>query len=119
MGLSLLSLLSLVRSGGKVEDDFVDLAKELMQKADAKGSKFLLPEDVVIADKVGLPTCSPLLLSPPGLHMLGVQESNVGAVEPRGRQSSVALPLVLSCTGGDGIILSIPQSDGMRFVRDD
>ena len=32
-----------------VEDDTVDLAKELMEKADAKGIKFLLPIDTVVA----------------------------------------------------------------------
>lgn len=36
----------------KVEDDYVELAKSLMEKAEAKGIKFLLPEDVVVADKV-------------------------------------------------------------------
>lgn len=36
----------------KVEDDYVDLAKSLMEKAEAKGVKFLLPEDIVVADKV-------------------------------------------------------------------
>lgn len=34
-----------------VEEDFVDMARELMDKAEAKGVKFLLPEDVVVADK--------------------------------------------------------------------
>ncbi|CAN0073239.1 unnamed protein product [Ectocarpus sp. 13 AM-2016] len=34
-----------------VEDDYVDLARELMSKAEAKGVKMLLPEDVVVADK--------------------------------------------------------------------
>eukprot|EP01084_Bolivina_argentea_P126301 223660_1 len=34
-----------------VEDDFVDLAKELMRKAEEKGVKLLLPEDVILADK--------------------------------------------------------------------
>lgn len=37
---------------GQVEDDYVELAKTLMEKAEAKGVKFLLPEDVVVADKV-------------------------------------------------------------------
>lgn len=35
----------------QVEDDYVELAKTLMDKAEAKGVKFLLPEDVVVADK--------------------------------------------------------------------
>lgn len=35
----------------QVEDDYVELAKTLMEKAEAKGVKFLLPEDVVVADK--------------------------------------------------------------------
>lgn len=34
-----------------VEDDMVDLAKDLMAKAEAKGVKLLLPEDVVLADE--------------------------------------------------------------------
>eukprot|EP00752_Nemacystus_decipiens_P006912 g6206.t1 len=34
-----------------VEDDYLELARSLMEKAEAKGVKFLLPEDVVIADK--------------------------------------------------------------------
>jgi len=34
-----------------VEDDKIDLAKELMAKAEAKGVKLLLPTDVVVADK--------------------------------------------------------------------
>jgi phosphoglycerate kinase len=34
-----------------VEDDIVDLAKSLMEKAKAKGVKLLLPKDVVLADK--------------------------------------------------------------------
>merc|ERR1719164_251563 len=34
-----------------VEDDKVELAKELMAKAEAKGVKLLLPTDVVVADK--------------------------------------------------------------------
>ena len=34
-----------------VEDDKIDLAKELMAKAEAKGVKILLPTDVVVADK--------------------------------------------------------------------
>jgi phosphoglycerate kinase len=34
-----------------VEDDMVDLAKKLMQKAQDKGVKMLLPTDVVLADK--------------------------------------------------------------------
>ncbi|CBN75134.1 phosphoglycerate kinase [Ectocarpus siliculosus] len=34
-----------------VEDDYVDLARDLMSKAEAKGVKMLLPEDVVVADK--------------------------------------------------------------------
>ena len=34
-----------------VEDDKIELAKELMAKAEAKGVKILLPTDVVVADK--------------------------------------------------------------------
>merc|ERR1712147_531992 len=34
-----------------VEEDKVELAKELMAKAEAKGVEFLLPSDVVLADK--------------------------------------------------------------------
>lgn len=34
----------------------MELARSLMDKAEAKGVKFLLPEDVVIADKVRLTT---------------------------------------------------------------
>ena len=34
-----------------VEDDIVDLAKELMEKAEAKGVKLILPTDVVVAEK--------------------------------------------------------------------
>lgn len=34
-----------------VEEDKLDLAKALITKADAKGVSFLLPTDVVIADK--------------------------------------------------------------------
>lgn len=30
----------------------MELARTLMEKAEAKGVKFLLPEDVVVADKV-------------------------------------------------------------------
>jgi len=37
--------------GSLVEDDKIDLAKELMAKAQAKGVKLLLPTDVVVADK--------------------------------------------------------------------
>lgn len=37
---------------GQVEDEYVGLAKSLMEKAEAKGVQFLLPEDVVVADKV-------------------------------------------------------------------
>merc|ERR1719491_2562313 len=33
-----------------VEDDMVELAGELMKKAEAKGVKLILPEDVVLAD---------------------------------------------------------------------
>mmetsp|Transcript_13096 Transcript_13096/g.19273 ORF Transcript_13096/g.19273 Transcript_13096/m.19273 type:complete len:434 (-) Transcript_13096:81-1382(-) len=34
-----------------VEEDMIDLAKDLMQKAEAKGVKLLLPTDIVLADK--------------------------------------------------------------------
>eukprot|EP00546_Thalassionema_frauenfeldii_P008191 CAMPEP_0178912460 /NCGR_PEP_ID=MMETSP0786-20121207/10277_1 /TAXON_ID=186022 /ORGANISM="Thalassionema frauenfeldii, Strain CCMP 1798" /LENGTH=433 /DNA_ID=CAMNT_0020585049 /DNA_START=56 /DNA_END=1357 /DNA_ORIENTATION=- len=34
-----------------VEEDMIDLAKDLMEKAEAKGVKLLLPTDVVLADK--------------------------------------------------------------------
>ena len=34
-----------------VEDDIVDLAKDLMDKAEQKGVKLMLPTDVVVADK--------------------------------------------------------------------
>lgn len=34
-----------------VEDEFVELAKKLEEKAKAKGVELLLPTDVVVADK--------------------------------------------------------------------
>ena len=34
-----------------VEDDKIELAKELMASAEAKGVKLLLPTDVIVADK--------------------------------------------------------------------
>lgn len=34
-----------------VEEDFVDMARDLMKKAEAKGVKLMLPKDVVVADK--------------------------------------------------------------------
>lgn len=34
-----------------VEEDFVDMARRLIKKAEAKGVKLLLPKDVVLADK--------------------------------------------------------------------
>ncbi len=34
-----------------VEEDFIPMAKSLMEKAEAKGVKFLLPTDVIIAEK--------------------------------------------------------------------
>merc|ERR1712232_962593 len=34
-----------------VEDDFVDTAKAVMEKADKLGKKILLPSDIVVADK--------------------------------------------------------------------
>lgn len=34
-----------------VEEDFIDMARGLIDKAEAKGVKLLLPKDVVIADK--------------------------------------------------------------------
>jgi len=37
--------------GSMVEEDFIPMAKDLMQKAEAKGVKFFLPEDVVVADE--------------------------------------------------------------------
>lgn len=33
-----------------VEEDFVNIARELIDKADAKGVKLLLPQDVVVAE---------------------------------------------------------------------
>lgn len=37
--------------GSLVEDDKLDLAKELEAKAKAKGVEFILPSDIVVADK--------------------------------------------------------------------
>merc|ERR1712176_820664 len=34
-----------------IEEDMIDLAKDLMAKAEEKGVKLLLPSDVVLADK--------------------------------------------------------------------
>merc|ERR1712072_718436 len=34
-----------------VEEDFIPMAKELMDKAAAKGVKFFLPTDVIVANK--------------------------------------------------------------------
>lgn len=34
-----------------VEDDFVDMAKKVLEKAEANGKKILLPSDIVVADK--------------------------------------------------------------------
>lgn len=34
-----------------VEEDFIDMARDLIKKAEAKGVKLLLPKDVVVADK--------------------------------------------------------------------
>merc|ERR1712151_810846 len=34
-----------------VEDDFIDTAKEVMEKAESLGKEILLPSDIVIADK--------------------------------------------------------------------
>lgn len=34
-----------------VEEEFVDMARGLIEKAKAKGVKLLLPKDVVVADK--------------------------------------------------------------------
>merc|ERR1712241_710539 len=34
-----------------VEDDFVDTAKEVMEKAEKLGKKLLLPSDIIVADK--------------------------------------------------------------------
>lgn len=34
-----------------VEEEFVDLARKLMDAADARGVKLLLPKDVVVADR--------------------------------------------------------------------
>jgi phosphoglycerate kinase len=34
-----------------VEDDFIETAKEVMEKADTLGKQILLPSDIVVADK--------------------------------------------------------------------
>lgn len=34
-----------------VEEEFVDMARDLMDKAEAKGVKLMLPRDVIVADK--------------------------------------------------------------------
>lgn len=34
-----------------VEEDFIEMARLLIKKAEAKGVKLLLPKDVVVADK--------------------------------------------------------------------
>ncbi|CAM9117070.1 unnamed protein product [Ectocarpus sp. 8 AP-2014] len=44
-----------------VEEDFVDMARDLMKKAEAKGVKFLLPKDVVVADKFASDAASQLV----------------------------------------------------------
>ncbi|CAN0033152.1 unnamed protein product, partial [Ectocarpus sp. 12 AP-2014] len=44
-----------------VEEDFVDMARDLMKKAEAKGVKFLLPKDVVVADKFASDAASKLV----------------------------------------------------------
>merc|ERR1739844_873851 len=33
-----------------VEDDFVDTAKEVLEKAEAEGKEIILPSDIVVAD---------------------------------------------------------------------
>jgi len=37
--------------GSLIEEDYIDMARDLLAKAEAKGVKFLLPKDVVVADK--------------------------------------------------------------------
>ncbi len=37
--------------GSLIEEDYIDMARDLLAKAEAKGVKFLLPRDVVVADK--------------------------------------------------------------------
>ena len=37
--------------GSLIEEDYIDRARDLLAKAEAKGVKFLLPKDVVVADK--------------------------------------------------------------------
>ena len=36
--------------GSLIEEDYIDMARDLLAKAEAKGVKFLLPKDVVVAD---------------------------------------------------------------------
>lgn len=57
---------------GQVEDEYVGLAKSLMEKAEAKGVTFLLPEDVVVADKVNRPTQAFQTASALSVCLLGV-----------------------------------------------
>lgn len=65
-----------------VEEDFVDMARDLMKKAEAKGVKFLLPKDVVVADKFASDAASQLVskFASPGdcfalYAYLGLEES--------------------------------------------
>lgn len=43
--------LGLSTGASMVEEDFVDMARDLMDKAEARGVKLLLPKDVVVADR--------------------------------------------------------------------
>lgn len=43
--------LGMTTGASLVEEDFVDMARGLIKKAEAKGVKLLLPKDVVVADK--------------------------------------------------------------------
>ena len=39
------------------EDDYIDLAKELIDQAKSLGKRLILPEDVVVTDSIQAPTC--------------------------------------------------------------